>query len=317
VPESFEEWAAGRAFRGAGQQFQLAFRPGDEIFEYSVSLTEPHLFDSDYALTTAALFRQRDFDQYDEKRASMSVALSRSLGDVWTIGYRTRYERVELTEISLLAPTAIFADSGPDTLNSFGISLARTTIDEFQRPGRGSRLNLSIDYTTGDFNFFTTSADYTVYFTLDEDLLGRKTTLRTKSRVGYIFGSGRVPTYERYYMGGRSFRGFDFREISPKGTLLNGAPSPDPVGGTWLLFLGSQVEFPLFQESITGVVFVDSGTVTDKVGTDDYRVSAGFGIRLRIPALGPVPIAFDFGWPIRSEDLDGERVLSFSAELPF
>jgi outer membrane protein insertion porin family len=316
-PESLGEWASGRAFRGAGQQFSMAFRPGDEIFQYSVSLTEPHLFDSDYALTTAGIFRRREFDQYDEKRASASMSLARNLGDVWTTGYRMRYERVELTDLDLTTPREVFADAGPDTLNSLGISLTRTTIDEFQRPGRGSRLNLSIDYTLGDFDFFTTNADFTVYFTLDEDLLGRKTTLRTKSRVGYIFGSSRVPTYERYYLGGRSFRGFDFREISPKGTLLNGAPSPDPVGGTWMLFLGSQVEFPLFQESITGVFFVDSGTVTNKVGVDDYRVSAGFGIRLRIPALGPVPIAFDFGWPIRSEALDDERVLSFSAELPF
>ncbi|MCP3905517.1 MAG: BamA/TamA family outer membrane protein [Planctomycetes bacterium] len=316
-PESFEEWFSGRAFRGAGQQFSLAFRPGDEIFQYSVSLTEPHLFDSDYALTTAGIFLRRDYDQYDEKRATASVSLSRRLGDVWQIGYRTRYERVELTDISIIAPTAVFADAGPDTLQSVGIVLTRTTLDTFRRPGRGSRLNLSIDYFTGDFDFFNTSLDYTVYLTLDEDLLGRKTTLRLRSRLGYIFGPSRVPTYERYYLGGRSFRGFDFREISPKGTLLNGEPSSDPVGGTWMAFLGAQYEFPLFQESISGVVFVDSGTVTNTVGFDDYRVSAGFGVRLNIPALGPVPIAFDFGWPIRKQDLDDERVLSFSAELPF
>jgi len=156
-----------------------------------------------------------------------------------------------------------------------------------------------------------------VFVTLDEDFLGRKSTLKLHSRVGYIWG-GRAPTYERFYLGGRSFRGFDFREISPKGVRNdNGEPSDDPVGGDWLLFLGTQYEFPLFQEAITGVVFLDTGTVVDDAGFDDYRAAAGIGIRLYIPQLGPVPIAIDLGWPIRQEDEDDTRVLSFSAELPF
>ena len=30
-------------------------------------------------------------------------------------------------------------------------------------------------------------------------------------------GQSEVPVYERFYLGGQSFRGFDFRTISPKG----------------------------------------------------------------------------------------------------
>ena len=66
-----------------------------------------------------------------------------------------------------------------------------------------------------------------------------------------------------------------------------------------------------------GVLFVDSGTVTEDIGFDDYRVSIGFGIRLYIPQFGEVPIAFDFGFPLLKEDTDEEQLISFSAELPF
>ena len=124
-------------------------------------------------------------------------------------------------------------------------------------------------------------------------------------------------TYEKFYLGGRSFRGFEFRTISPKGYDLAGNLTGDPVGGNWLLFLGAQYEMPLIGESLSGVVFVDSGTVTNPVGFHDYRVSAGVGLRIYIKQFGPVPIAFDVGFPIVKQDGDEEQVFSFSAELPF
>jgi outer membrane protein insertion porin family len=47
------------------------------------------------------------------------------------------------------------------------------------------------------------------------------------------------------------------------------------------------------------------------VTLDDFRVTAGFGFRLAIPAMGPAPIALDFGFPILSEAFDDERIFSF------
>lgn len=319
-PESFQEYFAGRSFRGAGQRFSMVFRPGNEIFQYSMSLTEPHLLDTDYSGSVAGSFRQRVYNQYDEERLTGSLSLGRQLGDIWEVSLRTRAERVRLTSIAPEAPTEIYLDQGPDTLTALGVSLTRTTIGTLTRPGRGTRLELSLDKAGafgGDVDFWRTEADYTIFLTLDEDFLGRKSVLKFNGRIGYIFGD-RAPTYERFYLGGRSFRGFEFRTVSPKGVRNdNGQPSSEPVGGDWLLFLGTQYEFPLFQETVTGVVFVDSGTVTDDVGFDDYRVSAGFGFRLYIQQLGPVPIAFDFGFPIVQEETDEEQVISFSAELPF
>jgi outer membrane protein insertion porin family len=94
-------------------------------------------------------------------------------------------------------------------------------------------------------------------------------------------------------------------------------PSDDPVGGEWLFFAGAQYEFPLLADALSGVVFIDSGTVTDSIAFDPYRVSVGFGIRLHIPQFGPTPLAFDFGIPIVKDDRDKRQLFSFSAELPF
>jgi outer membrane protein insertion porin family len=65
------------------------------------------------------------------------------------------------------------------------------------------------------------------------------------------------------------------------------------------------------------VAFVDSGTVTDDVGLDQYRVSVGLGVRLYIPQFGPAPLAFDFAVPLLKQESDETQVFSFSAEIPF
>lgn len=319
-PASFGDFFRGRAFRGAGQRFSMAFRPGNELFQYSVSFTEPHLFDSEYSLSISGAYQQRYFRQYDEERISGSIGLGRRLGDVWSVSARARAEHVELTAIAPFAPTEVFRDRGPDVLTSAGITLTRNTITTITRPGRGSRFQFSLDRVGafgGDYDFNTITADYTVFLTVHEDFLGRRSTLRLNSEVGYLFG-GRAPTYERFYRGGRSFRGFRFREISPKGIRNDtGAPSDEAIGGNWMLFASGQYEVPLFGESVTGVLFLDTGTVTDRVGFDDWRVSVGAGVRLYIPQFGPVPIAFDFGFPLLKQDGDRTQVFSFNAELPF
>ena len=43
----------------------------------------------------------------------------------------------------------------------------------------------------------------------------------------------------------------------------------------------------------------------------NYRVSAGFGFRLTVPFMGPVPIALDFGFPIVKGPFDNEQIFNF------
>jgi outer membrane protein insertion porin family len=59
------------------------------------------------------------------------------------------------------------------------------------------------------------------------------------------------------------------------------------------------------------VGFIDTGTVESKIGIHDYRVSAGFGLRITVPMMGPVPIALDFGFPIVKAQTDQTQLFSF------
>jgi len=324
-PLTVEELLQGRAFRGAGQTFSLAITPGTEVSNYSISFGEPHLFETDVSANVNVLYRNRIYTDYDENRYGFSLGLGRRLGDRWNLGLLFGWQRVSLTNFDPNTPIEVFEDRGPTNLPSVAVNLVRTTVDDFFRPGRGTRIDLGVQQflsgggADGGAMFTDVTAGVTSFFTIDEDYLGRRSVLRVSSDIGYIFG-GDAPVYERYYLGGRSFRGFEFRTISPKarGTIASpDTPVNEPVGGDFLFFLGLQYEVPLYDEFLAGVVFLDSGTVDDTVSFDAYRVSVGVGIRLFLDALGPAPLAFDLGFPILKQDEDQTQLISFSAELPF
>lgn len=320
-PDSAGEFFTGRAFRGAGQTFDLTIAPGTQVETYRISLTEPYLFDSDYSATWLAQYRKRRFREYDEERFGGSVGLGRRFGTRWVGNMATRLESVQLFNVSDDSPADFFDAEDQRVLTSLGVSLTRNTLDSNFRPTRGTRVRLAaeqIGVFGGDFDFTKLDVESVFYLTLYEDFRSRNTIMNIRTNASYIpQGDSRAPVYERYYLGGRTFRGFDFRTVSPKGVTRDGRQTDEPVGGSWLFFLGAEIQQPVFGDFFSVVGFVDSGTVTSDVGFDDYRVSVGLGARFYIPQLSPVPLAFDFGFPVLKEDSDQRRIFSFSLDLPF
>lgn len=326
-PRSVQEFLAGRAFRGAGQSFNIAMAPGLQVSNYSISVADPHLFDTDYSGSGTLFFRQRQYEDYNEDRLAGILGIGRSFGDVWAAGLRTSLQSVKLYAFDDSTPVEIYNQRGPSFIDSLGLTVTRTTTDSNTRPSKGTRIEAGLNYFGafgGEYHFPMVTGGWTSFLTLDEDFFGNKSVLRLSADVGYIFSSS-APVFERFYLGGRSLRGFAYRSISPlsaeslSGPTLNtaGQPNGDPIGGQWKVYMGAQYEMPLLDKFVALVGFLDSGTVTNTPGLQDYRLSVGMGLRLYIPQLGPVPLAFDFGFPLLRERTDDPQVFSFNAELPF
>src|SRR5262249_31701316 len=120
-----------------------------------------------------------------------------------------------------------------------------------------------------------------------------------------IAGS-QTPVYDRFYAGGfRSMRGFEFRGVGP---FVNGFN----VGGDFMFLNSLEYQIPILaNDQLYFVTFLDSGTVERNVEIKTCRVTAGFGLRIVVPMLGPVPIALDFGFPIVKGPEDREQTFSF------
>jgi outer membrane protein insertion porin family len=177
----------------------------------------------------------------------------------------------------------------------------------------------------GDYDYPQVGLSLTQFFTTYEDFLGRRQVLRLRAQANYIF-SGDAPVFERWYMGGRTMRGFAFRTVSPKSNEVIGTNPPStfttsgtftPVGGNFLFFTGAQYEVPVIGEFLSMVTFVDSGTVNNDDWLSQYRVGVGAGLRIYIPQFGQAPIALDFAYPLVKQQYDEEQVFSFTLDLPF
>lgn len=323
TPDSIGDLFSGKSFRGGGQTFSIQAQPGSDTGSYSISLGDNSINDSSIGGSASAFIRTRDYSEYDEERRGIGAALTRRFGDRWRGSIDLRYQSINIDDIEPSSATDVFDSEGENILSGLGFGLRRTTVppQESFRPTQGSIVDLGVEQVGslgGDYDFTKLSAEHSLFLSLSQNALGGNTVLRFNTRALYIpQGQDDVPTFERYYLGGKSFRGFDFRTIGPRGVRNdNGQPSEDSIGGTWSFFWGAELQQPLLGEELALAFFLDTGTVGEEFTFDDYRVSIGTGLRLYIPQLSPAPLAFDFGFPILMEDTDEDRLFTFDIDLP-
>ena len=306
-------WNDPGAFRGAGQQFRIVLEPGVERQQYSVGFTEPYLFDREIRLDTSGSFYQRDRDVYDEQRLGGQVSIGKNLRRYWHGSLGLRLEGIDIENVDADAPTAVFDVEGGSFLSAASVRLIRDKTDSYFVPTTGSRASLMVEQAGalgGDYSFTKFIIDGKRYWTVTEDVLGRRSVFKLKGRAG--FAPGDPPIFERFYAGGQgTIRGFEYRGVGP-------FERGEPVGGDFLLLLGGEYEFPLLGKNVSGVVFLDSGTVEETTSISTMRAAAGFGLRFTVDMFGaPVPFALDFGFPLAKESDDETQVFSFSIAWSF
>ena len=318
-PDSPGEFFSGKAFKGAGQYFAVNVQPGNETSTYSLTFREPYFFETDYFFDSNFRFFNREREDWTEQRIGGTLNIGQRFGDQWSGSITTRAEQVQITDISPDSPVDVFEVQGENFIDSLGFTIGRNNTDSFILPSRGSAFNFTFDqFGTfgGTFNFTRARMKYSAYWTVDEDFLGRKKILSFRNDIGYIFSS--APTFERFYAGGfRSFRGFRYRGVGPRGVQYNTRQvGDDPVGGDFIWLVGLQYQFPIWDKYLSGVIFTDQGTVQSRLGVDQWRVSVGAGVRFFVPFLSQAPFAVDFGIPLRKEEGDQTQLVAFDIALP-
>jgi outer membrane protein assembly factor BamA len=314
-PKSFNQFIRGKSFRGAGQSFSVVAEPGSDLFRFTVGWSTPYIFDLPYRLSGDGYFFRRGRESYDEQRLGTRWSLGHRFKNRWYGEVATRVEGVDMS-VDSDAPVEVADDDGTHTLLGFKGTLVRDRTDSRWMPSEGDRFSFNYEQVVGTDVFGKFTTEYKRYWTLYVDTLDRKHILATRFTYGQIVGD--APVFEKFFGGGiGSVRGFSYRGISPRGTNANGTPNSDPVGGDMMLFAGAEYSFPIVSDALRGVVFLDSGTVEKDFEITDYRVAVGAGLRWVIPMMGPVPMAFDFGFPLTKSDEDDTQVFSFSLGWTF
>jgi outer membrane protein insertion porin family len=304
VPRSWADLIGGSAFRGAGQEFRLELMPGTLINRFQVSIREPYLFDLPIGLNTAGYLFSRIYPNWTERRGGGRFALGRQFGTQTYADVAFRIEDVDFFGYRNPAPADYLAATGHTTLATIRPSIRFDNRNAPFMPNKGQYAEFSFEQGWGTFTYPKVEAEGRTYFTLGSrpDGSGKRIlTLR-----GHIGATGRdTPVYERFFAGNfGSLRGFQYRGVGPRDLGQN-------VGGVFEALGSVEYQFPLSaNDMFHQVVFCDFGTVENNYEFSNMRVSVGTGLRMVIPAFGPLPLCFDLAFPV--EKANGDRVQYFN-----
>jgi len=313
LPDSFGEWfMPWRTFRGGGQRFSVRLEPGTRYSQYSVGFADPYWRDEPITFNTLGQSWKRFRESYDEKRLKGAFGFEERVDEQWRRSIGFRAENVGVSDLDFDAPQEIRDVHGNNQLYGVRFGVGFSGVDDIYDPGQGRNVNVSYEQVTGDDAFGVLEGGYTHYFTLHEDVLGRKTVLAGRVQAGTILGE--APPFERFYGGGTSrygIRGFEYRGVSTRGLQTN-VPNPvrkDPIGSDWIFLAGAEVTIPLVGENFGLLLFTDSGTID----TGSYRLSIGTGLEIKIPQVfGNTPIRFEIATPLLKDEEDETQIFSFS-----
>ena len=318
-------------FTGAGQKFRLYVALGTVRQDYELQFIEPWFLNRKLSLGVDLYRHQLNFESpaniFDESRTGMRLSLTRALGSDFLIG-SVSYA-VEDVGISLNGgwhgginnapnppilpnvPQAILDETGNHFYQRFGASLAYDTRNSTRLPNHGQRTELDTEFSAGDKTFYKVEVKSAWYFPgLFKGHVLEVGPLR--AGIADSLGSGDVPFYDRYYLGGLySLRGFKYRNIAPRDPLYGIQPNipGEPIGGDSYWFGSLEYSIPVLEkENGVGVrfaLFYDAGAV----GAGPYSFSGSFndnwglGFHLNIPHLGPLRL--EYGVPIHHDQYNG------------
>jgi len=328
-------------FTGGGQKLRLFMQLGTQRQDYELSFVEPWFLNRKLSLGVDLYRHQLDFESpnniYNETRTGARVSLTRALGSDFLIGsvsYAIEDVGISLnsgwhdlgtqylppvppglfgTTIPLPAnvPSDILSQTGDHIFHRFGATLAYDTRNSNKLPNHGQRTELDPEIDVGDTTYYKLEAKTAWYF----PGLFKGHVLEVDGRAGAAsgLGSGDVPFYDRYYLGGLySLRGFKYRNIAPRDPTYgpNNPNMPDePIGGDSYWFGSLEYSIPILDKdsgpSVRLAFFYDAGAV----GAGSYSFSGNFdddyglGLHLDIPHLGPLRL--EYGIPITHDQFNG------------
>jgi len=277
----------------------------------SLRFTEPYLFDQPYSFSEEIYLRDRLREDYDDRRFGNRVTFGKRFDYTFSASLSLRAEEVKIYQIqdARFRSEQILDAHGTHPLTGAGLSARWDTTNPGFLPYKGYILQGGYEFVGamgGDYHFHKFTLNFDQYDTLHNDLLDRRTVLGLHGFAGYI--PDHSPFFERFYGGGiGSLRGFRFRGVSPRD-----GRGMDPIGGNFTLTGSAELNFPIYAESLRGVVFTDIGDVESEFHFGTIRSSVGAGVRLILPFLGQTPLAIDFALPVTKAREDNTQLISFS-----
>ncbi len=310
-----------RNFLGEGKKVRLEANLSSKKNTYSLGMTEPYFLDRKVSLFGNIFNQESENTKGDVK--------SNSQGFDFGIGFKNKdlsqnlkykLSTSETTTSSTSSAASITGEEGVEIItSSITHSLSKDTRDSFFNPTSGFKWRFAntVAGIGGDSNFYSSIFNLKTYYPINygDYVFGFKTG------AGFITSiDDKITSSNRFFLGGRTIRGFDNTGLGPRDTGNN-----QVVGGNNFYNFSVEMKSDELMPDDTGLewfVFSDVGSIwgTDyKTGVQGYddiepRVTAGFGLSMVTP-VGPFQMLW--GFPVQSESYDIEENFQFSIGTSF
>ena len=295
---------------GRGQILQFQAQIGGTSTRYTISFTEPWLFDIPLTAGFDLYNWNIDYDTYDKDSFGGGLRFSYPIIDFVRAYLKYNYDDAQIKNISYYAAQSIKDLSGSNITSSVTMGLRYDSRDRIINAKKGSEHSISVEYAGlgGNVGFTKLRAETGWYIPLFLD-----TTGFLHGKTGYVTKtSGKdLPDYERFYLGGiNSLRGFGWRGVHALDKDGN------EIGGNKFVQFNIEYLIPLLKKTgLVGVVFYDTGDVygnNESMNFGKLRQSAGYGFRWYSP-MGPIRIEngivkVDLGGVIRRRGFETAQV---------
>lgn len=308
--ENFDigRWRKPHFWQGAGQKIRLRVIAGGKYSSYGLDFTEPWFLGRKLKFSSSLYARELGYfnDKFDVEETGVRLGLEHTLfgSDFWRIKYYYTVEDSGIVSPASDTSTELKNEAGTDIISQLGVGVALDTRGGGNLPTHGQRTSLALemapDVIGSEREFYGLRAKSAWYFKgLREghviELIGQAAVtdpLKTGQTVPYLF---------RQALGGsRTLRGFDYREVGPRGD------QGDYLGGDSMLAGTFEYSVPTPWDVLRLATFYDWGVVNSDswdFGTDGYNDNWGVGMRIDIPFFGPLRL--DYGIPINDDGYNG------------
>ena len=308
--ENFDimRWRRPYFAQGGGQKVRLKTTAGGEINNHELDFEEPWLMGRKLRFTTSIYTKESQYyhDKFDVEETGVRLGLERAMFGNESFRGRVHYtiEDVGLVDMKDTASTELLAEKGNNLISMVGTGLTYDTRGGGIIPTKGQRSSADLDYAPSSLgsekDFYSVHLKSAWYFQ----------GLREGHNIEFLTQAGvvdstesdqKVPYLYRNNLGGsRNLRGYDYREVGPRGS------AGDYLGGNTMVHATVQYSVQTPIEMLRVATFYDVGVVNADsydFALGNYNDDFGVGFVLQIPFLGPVRI--DYAIPLTDDGHNG------------
>ncbi|MDB2406873.1 outer membrane protein assembly factor BamA, partial [Alphaproteobacteria bacterium] len=318
-----------RNFLGRGQSLRVNVGLSNQVQRYTIGFTEPYFLGRDVSAGFSVFNTQTDYDYQqglELNESGIAFSLGFPLSEDGRLSLFANFVNDELTDPR---NAGLVSDRSYDlSKQEFGYFYSIDQRDDFINPSDGWNISFGQDIAGpgGDVSYLRTRASANFYEEIAEGWIFH---LRGTLGIIHDYKGGPINYNDRFFRGGRDFRGFERGGVGPREVSASAAdPSQGFALGANRYMIGTaQVSLPLGLSKESGVranLFVDFGVLgeTDaqapagRVIEDEmaFRATTGLSFAWRSP-FGPV--RFDFAEPLAKEDYDQTRFFRFTIGTSF